>query len=67
MITIKQIISQIEQRQPVLNKAELTTDQLTLSVNGVGSLTDANSTQLSFLADPNYITSLAQSQAGVVL
>ena len=67
MITIKQLISQIEQRQPVLNKAELTTEQLTLSINGVGSLTDASNTQLSFLADPNYITSLAHSQVGVVL
>lgn len=67
MITIEQLITQIEQRQPVLNKAELSAAQLCQSLNGVGSLTDANSMQLSFLADPNYITSLATSQAGVVL
>ncbi len=67
MITIEQLITQIEQRQPVLNKAELSAAQLCQSLDGVGSLTNANSTQLSFLADPNYITSLASSQAGVVL
>lgn len=67
MITIKQLISQIEQRQPVLNKAELSVAQLNLSLSSVGSLTDADSTQLSFLADPHYISSLANSQAGAVL
>lgn len=67
MITIEQIISQIEQRQPVLNKAELSAVQLCQIVDGIGSLTDANSKQLSFLADPHYISSLASSQAGAVL
>lgn len=67
MITIEQLILQIEQRQPVLNKAELSAAQLCRSLDGVGSLTDAKSTQLSFLANPNYIASLEDSQAAVVL
>ncbi|WP_201555829.1 UDP-3-O-(3-hydroxymyristoyl)glucosamine N-acyltransferase [Psychrobacter sp. 72-O-c] len=67
MITIEQLISQIEQRQPVLNKAELSTAQLCVRLSGVGSLNDANDTELSFLADPHYISSLANSQAGAVL
>lgn len=67
MITIKQLISQIEQRQPVLNKAALSAEQLSMGLNGVSSLTDATATQLSFLANPHYISSLAGSQAGAVL
>lgn len=67
MITIEQLITQIEQRQPVANKAELSAEQLRASLNGVGSLMDANHTQLSFLADPHYISSLANSRAGAVL
>lgn len=67
MITIKQLIRQIEQRQPVLNKAALSDEQLSMALNGVSSLTDATPTQLSFLANPNYISSLAGSQAGAVL
>jgi UDP-3-O-[3-hydroxymyristoyl] glucosamine N-acyltransferase len=67
MITIEQLLFQIEQRQPVLNKAEFSPAQLCVSLNGVGSLTDANDMQLSFLADPHYISSLANSQAGAIL
>lgn len=67
MITIEQLITQIEQRQPVLNKAELSAEQLCISLKGIGSLTDADSTQLSFLADPQYISHLANSRAGAVL
>lgn len=67
MITIDQLITQIEQRQPVLNKAELSAEQLCVHLNGVGSLHDANERQLSFLADPHYLSSLANSKAGVVL
>lgn len=67
MITIEQLISQIEQRQPVLNKAEFSAAQLCLKLSGVGSLTTANPTQLAFLADPHYISSLADSLAGAVL
>ncbi|WP_352338397.1 UDP-3-O-(3-hydroxymyristoyl)glucosamine N-acyltransferase [Psychrobacter sp. 16-MNA-CIBAN-0192] len=67
MITIEQLITQIEQRQPVLNKSELSAAQLKIPLKGIGSLTDADSMQLSFLADPHYISSLAKSQAGAVL
>ena len=67
MITIAQLITQIEQRQPVLNKTELSTEQLGVTLTGVGSLTDATAAQLSFLADPHYISSLANSHAGAVL
>lgn len=67
MITIEQLITQIEQRQPVLNKEALSAEQLHTPLTGVGSLTDATEQQLSFLADPHYISSLASSQAAVVL
>ena len=67
MITIEQLITRIEQRQPVLNKAELSAAQLCLHLDGIGNLTTANPQQLSFLANPHYIPSLANSQAGVVL
>ena len=67
MITIEQLITRIEQRQPVLNKAELSAEQLCLKLEGIGNLTTANSQQLSFLANPHYLPSLANSQAGAVL
>lgn len=67
MITIEQLITQIEQRQPILNKSELSVEQLQIPLKGVGSLTDADPRQLSFLADPHYVSHLATSQAGAVL
>lgn len=67
MITIEQLITQIEQRQPVLNKSELSAEQLRTRLAGVGSLTDADCMQMSFLADPHYISSLPSSQAAAVL
>ena len=67
MITIEQLISQIEQRQPVLNKAELSAEQCHLSLEGIGNLTAANNQQLSFLSNPHYVSSLAITQAGAVL
>ena len=67
MITIEQLITKIERRQPVLNKSELSLKQLHSSLHGVGSLNDADSNQLSFLADPAYVSSLSSSQAGAVL
>ena len=67
MITIEQLITRIEQRQPVLNKDDLNDEQLSLKLDGIGNLTTANSQQLSFLANPNYIPSLVSSQAGAVL
>src|SRR5690606_41287906 len=67
MITIEQLITRIEQRQPVLNKGELSAAQLCLNLDGVGNLTTANPQQLSCLANPHYLPSLANSQAGAVL
>ena len=67
MITIEQLITRIEQRQPVLNKDDLSAEQLCLKLEGIGNLTTANSQQLSFLANPHYLPSLATSQAGAVL
>lgn len=67
MITIEQLITQIEQRQPILNKAEIDAEQLRQEFSSIGSLTTADNKQLSFLADPHYISSLARSQAGAVL
>ncbi len=67
MITIEQLITQIEQRQPVLNKAELSAEQCRLNLDSIGNLTTANSQQLSFLANPHYLSSLTSSEAGAVL
>ena len=67
MITIEQLITRIEQRQLVLNKDDLSAEQLCLKLEGIGNLTTANSQQLSFLANPHYLPSLATSQAGAVL
>ncbi|MBP8032378.1 MAG: UDP-3-O-(3-hydroxymyristoyl)glucosamine N-acyltransferase, partial [Psychrobacter sp.] len=55
------------QRQPILNKDYLSAEQLCLKLEGIGNLTTANSQQLSFLANPHYLPSLATSQAGAVL
>ena len=67
MITIEQIITRIEQRQPVTNKTGINAEQLRQELEGVGSLSTANHQQLSFLAGARYASSLASSQAGVVL
>ena len=67
MITIEHIITQIEQRQPIINKATLTDEELHQPFSGVGSLTTADKQQLSFLADPHYISSLSSSHVGAVL
>ena len=67
MITIEHIITRIEQRQPIINKANLTAEALHQPFSSVGSLTTADEQQLSFLADPHYIASLSNSQAGAVL
>lgn len=67
MITIEQLITRIEQRQPIINKAELNAEQLRQEFNSVGSLTTADHKQLSFLADPHYVSSLAGSRAGAIL
>ncbi|MBE0406247.1 UDP-3-O-(3-hydroxymyristoyl)glucosamine N-acyltransferase [Psychrobacter sp. AOP22-C1-22] len=67
MITIEQLITRIEQRQPITNKAEINAEQSRQKFSSVGSLTTADSKQLSFLADPHYVSSLANSRAGAVL
>lgn len=67
MITIDQLTSRIEQRQPVLNKDELNPEQLQLALSSIGNLMTANESQLSFLADPSYTDSLKSTQAGAVL
>lgn len=67
MITIKQLVTQIEKRQPVLNKSTLTRECLKVNLYGIGSLITADKTELSFLANPKYVTSLANSQAAAVL
>ncbi len=67
MTTIEHLITQIEQRQPVLNKSALSSEQLNFEISGVGSLATATSTQLSFLADPKYLSYLAASETGAVL
>ncbi|GAA0321055.1 UDP-3-O-(3-hydroxymyristoyl)glucosamine N-acyltransferase [Psychrobacter aestuarii] len=67
MTTITQLIAQIETRQPVLNKDALNEQQCLTDLAGVGSLSDADDTQLSFLADPRYVDKLGQTKAGCVL
>ena len=67
MITIEQLITRIEQRQPVLNKAELGAEQYHLSLEGIGNLTSATDQQLSFLSNAHYLSSLASTQAAAVL
>lgn len=67
MITIEQLITRIEQRQPIINKAEIKAEQLRQEFSSIGSLSHAHHQQLSFLADPHYASSLAGSQAGAVL
>ncbi|BBI68667.1 hypothetical protein PKHYL_28580 [Psychrobacter sp. KH172YL61] len=48
MITIEQLITRIEQRQPIINKADISAEQLRHPFNSVGSLTTADQKQLSF-------------------
>lgn len=48
MITIEQLITRIEQRQPITNKAEISAEQLRQKFSSIGSLTTAGHNQLSF-------------------
>ena len=66
MMDLAKIITAIERRQPVLNKAELD-DAHSISIDGVANLADATATKLAFLAQPKYLPELAGSKAGVVL
>ena len=67
MITIEQLIIQIEKRQPVINKESLSSKRHRLELLGVGSLSEATVRQISILANPQYLTALTTSQAGVIL
>lgn len=66
-VSIAQIISSIEQRQPVLNKEDLSQAQLNKCLQSVASLTTANADQLSFLANARYANALQSSQAGAII
>lgn len=67
MITIEQLILQIEQRQPVLNKANLNAALLNKKLSGVGSLSHAKDDEISFLSSAQFEASLANSNAAVIL
>lgn len=67
MVTVAQLIERIETRQRVVNLAELTAEQLSLIVSGVGALDKATGQQLSFLSAAKYSKALVSSQAGVIL
>lgn len=67
MTTITQLIAQIETRQAVLNKDEMTEQACRTAIDGVGSLNAATKCQLSFLADPRYANKLNDTKAGCVL
>lgn len=66
MVDLAKIITAIELRQPVLNKADLG-DANSIRIDGVANLADATATKLAFLAQPKYLPELAGSKAGVVL
>ena len=66
-VSIAQIIAEIEQRQPVLNKHELSQDQLDKGLASVASLTTASADQLSFLANSRYANALEVSEAGAII
>lgn len=67
MITIEQLISQIEQRQPVLNKADLNAPMLSQKLCGVGSLSHAKEDEISFLSSAQFESSLKNSCAAAIL
>ncbi|WP_169391985.1 MULTISPECIES: UDP-3-O-(3-hydroxymyristoyl)glucosamine N-acyltransferase [Psychrobacter] len=67
MITIEQLISQIERRQPVLNKAHLEASTLKQTLCGIGSLSHAKANEISFLASAQFESSLEKSQAAAIL
>ncbi len=66
-ITLAQIIAAITARQPVLNQADLSAQDLQKTIVGIGSLEAATANQLSFLSNQAYASALATSQAGVIL
>lgn len=64
MLSIHDIITAIEKRQPVLNKEALDHNAIFI---GVANLGGANDRQIAFLAQPKYINELADTKAGLVL
>ena len=66
-VSLADIISVIETRQPVLNRKDLNDVQLQTQVMGIASLTTANQTELSFLSDKAYAPTLPETRAAVVL
>ncbi len=67
MITVQQLIIQIETRQAVINKNDLSEFQLASTINKISSLPTADKQSLSFLAQDKYLSQLADSQVGVIL
>lgn len=67
MITLDNLISQIERRQPVLNKSQLDAKALNQRILGLGSLSHANKDEISFLSSAQFESSLAGSQAAAIL
>lgn len=64
MISIDQIFKAIEERQGVSNRSEHDSSR---QIEGVASLTTANTAQVAFLAQPKYLNELASTQAGLIL
>lgn len=67
MITLKQLIAKIEQRQPVLNKAKLSAAMLNQKLCGVGSLSHAKADEISFLSSAQFEASIKNSRAAAIL
>lgn len=66
-VSLADVISVIETRQAVLNKDDLTAAELQVQLTGIGNLINASQTQLSFLSDKSYVSSLSATKAAVVL
>lgn len=66
-VSLTDVITAIEARQPILNQQQLTEAQLQTQLTGMGSLDQASDSQLSFLADKAYLSVLSETKAAVVL
>lgn len=66
-VSLTDVITSIEARQPILNQKQLTEAQLQTQLTGMGSLDQASDSQLSFLADKAYLSVLSETKAAVVL
>ncbi len=67
MISISQLIAQIETRQAVINKDSLSPSQLSATFTKISNLTQADRDSLTFVAQDKYLAELATSQAGAVI